>query len=225
MFSKKSFKIILIGQCSVGKSSIIYRLCHNKFGGVLDPTIGCAFNRKKIRINDNDIALNCWDTAGQERFKSIVPMYFKDAHGIIITFDVTDLSSFEQLKTYWLPLIIEYYKDKKLPKIIVAANKMDLVTESFEVTKINKHIDNDIAELSDKYDIELICFKTSAFTGVNIEKMFKILASRIVDEYDYEVEEDDFFTERNVIATDTQPYLSCCWGSTTTIDDNQININ
>jgi len=223
MNSKKYFKVILIGQCSVGKSSIIYRLCNKKFGGIIDPTIGCAFNRKYLEINDKTVALNCWDTAGQERFKSIVPMYFKDADGIVITFDVTNANSFQELEKYWLPLIIEYYDDHELPKIVFAANKMDLVPDN-DIVQINKRIDADVIKLSTLYDIDIMCFKTSAFSGINVNKMFEKLASKLIDEIGYEVDEDDFFI-KTTLDNDSESYYSCCWGGTPVIDDNAIIIN
>ena len=178
MFSNNSFKIILIGKSAVGKSSLIQRLCFNKFGDI-ESTIGCAFNRKYIYINDKKIGLDCWDTAGQERFKSIIPMYFKGVSGILLVYDVTCKNSFNELIEYWIPLVLDFYKRDNLPQIVIAANKIDLLKDN-----IDEHEEKIKKILGDN----ILYFKTSAKTNTNIMPMFKNLASLLIEEEEEEEE-------------------------------------
>jgi small GTP-binding protein len=178
MFSNNSFKIILIGKSAVGKSSLIHRLCFNSFGDI-ESTIGCAFNRKHMYINDKKIALDCWDTAGQERFKSIIPMYFKGVSGVLLVYDVTRKDSFNELINYWIPLVLDYYDRDNLPQIVIAANKIDL---------LEFNIDGHEEKIKGLLGDNILYFKTSAKNNINIMPMFKKLASLLIEEDEEEEE-------------------------------------
>lgn len=86
---KNKFKIIFLGDQSVGKSSIINRYAHNMFNEVYESTIGLDFQSKNNIINGTNIRLLLFDTAGQEKYKSLIPMYIRDADIIIIVYDIT----------------------------------------------------------------------------------------------------------------------------------------
>lgn len=91
------FKIIIIGDASVGKSNILLRYTKNEFDASIKPTLGIEFNSKTIDIEDKKIKLQIWDTAGQERYSAVAKQYYKGAVGIMIVYDVTRTSSFENL--------------------------------------------------------------------------------------------------------------------------------
>ena len=84
------FKILIIGDSSVGKSNILLRFSDNIFHETFLPTIGVDFKIKNIKLMEKSVKLNIWDTAGQERFKTITATYYKGSHGIILVYDITD---------------------------------------------------------------------------------------------------------------------------------------
>lgn len=125
------FKVLLIGNSSVGKSSLLLRFADNVFQETFYPTIGVDF---KIRTFDNEgsiIKLQMWDTAGQEKFKTITSAYYKNAQGIILVYDVCDKKSFEDIQN-WIGEI-ERYSNRETVRILVG-NKCDLYGDR-QVTK------------------------------------------------------------------------------------------
>ena len=74
---RKGFKLVLLGDASVGKSSILVRFLHNKFSEEIETTVGAAFNTKTIESRGRQVKFEIWDTAGQERFRSLAPMYYR----------------------------------------------------------------------------------------------------------------------------------------------------
>lgn len=95
------FKILLIGNSSVGKSSLLLRFSDNIFHETFLPTIGVDFKIRTIEQAGSIIKLQMWDTAGQEKFRTITSAYYKGAQGIVLVFDVTDRKSFDDIKN-WL---------------------------------------------------------------------------------------------------------------------------
>lgn len=93
-FQKYKYKVVFLGDQSVGKTSIIHRFIYDAFEDNYQATIGIDFMSHKMYIEDKVVILNLWDTAGQERFKSLIPSYIKDSAVAIVIFDVTSRSSF-----------------------------------------------------------------------------------------------------------------------------------
>jgi Ras-related protein Rab-1A len=98
----RGFKIIIAGSQGVGKSSLLLRYVDNTFSSNLLSTIGVDFKFKSITINGEKVKLQVWDTAGSEAFKSIVSAYYRGADAVVLVFDNSDKSSFEQLKSFWI---------------------------------------------------------------------------------------------------------------------------
>ena len=88
------FKLIFLGDQFVGKSSILNRFYQDKFEEDYQATIGLDFHSKNVNINGNTIRLLLYDTAGQEKFKSLIPMYIRDANIILVVYDITNKDSF-----------------------------------------------------------------------------------------------------------------------------------
>lgn len=122
----RAFKVATIGDSSVGKSSIITYLVEGHFDLMTHSTIGASFKTKKYLIGDESITLNLWDTAGQERFRSIIPMYIRNADVIILVYDISQPFTLEHIKSQWLPLL-EANKELLSPHVIkiLIANKID----------------------------------------------------------------------------------------------------
>uniref|UniRef100_A0A1B0CHW2 Uncharacterized protein n=2 Tax=Lutzomyia longipalpis TaxID=7200 RepID=A0A1B0CHW2_LUTLO len=91
------FKIVLIGDCGVGKSCVVERFKSGNFVERHGNTIGVDFSMKTINIEGKKIKLQIWDTAGQERFRTITQSYYRSANGVIIVYDITKRSSFLNL--------------------------------------------------------------------------------------------------------------------------------
>ena len=117
------FKVLLLGNSDVGKSSLLLRYVDSVWNDAFVPTIGVDFKVKTLNINDKKIKMQIWDTAGQERFRTVVATYFRGAHGILLLYDVTNKDSFKNLEN-WL-IEIEKNAQEKVLKILIG-NKCDL---------------------------------------------------------------------------------------------------
>ena len=117
------FKVLLLGNSDVGKSSLLLRFVDSLWNDAFVPTIGVDFKVKTLEINNKKVKMQIWDTAGQERFRTVVSTYFRGAHGILLLYDVTNKDSFKNLEN-WL-IEIEKNSSDKVLKILVG-NKCDL---------------------------------------------------------------------------------------------------
>ncbi|EJW04091.1 small GTP-binding protein domain [Edhazardia aedis USNM 41457] len=159
------FKIILIGNSGVGKTSLLNRYIDNTYHGNYISTIGVDFKIKTLKVSSDLIKLQIWDTAGQERFRTITSAYYRGAHGIIIVFDMTDLDSFTKV-TEWLDEIKARANEKV--EIYLIGNKIDLKDEicvqkeDIEAFKKEHNIaDSNFMEVSakDGYQVDELFFK------------------------------------------------------------------
>lgn len=161
------FKLLLIGDSGVGKSSILSSFVDNTFTDTHVSTIGVDFKISAIELENKIIKLQIWDTAGQERFKTVTTSYYRGAHGIIVVYDITNRESFDNIK-YWLEEVLRYTSEKT--NVLIIGNKSDLPnkrTVSFEEAK----------NFANKYSYDII--ETSAKTNVNINKTFDNMATQI----------------------------------------------
>jgi Ras-related protein Rab-1A len=165
------FKLLLIGDSGVGKSSMLIRFTDDTYSEAFISTIGVDFKIKTIGLEGKIIKLQIWDTAGQERFRTITSSYYRGAHGIIIVFDLTDIDSFENVQQ-WL-LEINRYSYKNICKILVG-NKSDL----FEKRMVNEGQD-----YADSLNIPYI--ETSAKTAYNIDSLFYGITKEIKNTMKY----------------------------------------
>lgn len=161
------FKLLLIGNSAVGKSSLLLRFSDNIFNESFLPTIGVDFKIRTFDLSGKTVKLQIWDTAGQERFKTITSSYYKGAHGIILTYDITDKQSFKDIEN-WLTEV-EKFANENVIKLLVG-NKSDL--ESSRQVKFEEG-----KEFADSLGIQFI--ETSAKNSSNVEKAFFTLANEI----------------------------------------------
>ncbi|KAM0686645.1 hypothetical protein COBT_002130 [Conglomerata obtusa] len=155
-----SFKLVVLGYYSVGKSSLVMNYVKGEFNPNEESTIGAAFLTKTIFSKGNNIKFEIWDTAGQERYNSLIPMYYRGAQVALVVYDITKRESFNTAKKWIEELTIE--KPSDFLKVLIG-NKIDL--------EPNRKIDFDEARL---YAVEndLLFYETSAKTGYNIERVF-----------------------------------------------------
>ena len=162
-----NLKILILGDSSVGKTSLLLQYADGYFPTIYVATIGIEYKVKKININGADINLQIWDTAGEERFRSITQNYMKGADGILYVFDITQKSSFDNLKT-WIRQSEEITEGFK--KIIVG-NKSDLENER----RIQKET---VQKFCDERNIKGI--EVSAKMGTKVSEAFETLAKLII---------------------------------------------
>ncbi len=161
------FKILLIGDSGVGKTSLLLRFTDDKFTESYISTIGVDFKINTIHLEDKIIKLQIWDTAGQERFKTITCSYYRGAHGIIIVYDVTDNESFNNIKQ-WLDEI-RCYGMEGVCKLLVG-NKCDLV---------KKRVVSQLTGEEYAQSIGIDYIETSAKKTKNVDTMFYEMAKKI----------------------------------------------
>ena len=170
--SKKEFlyKILIIGDSSVGKTCFLTRYADNTFQEVHMSTIGIDYKLKNVKMEDGKIVkLQIWDTAGQDRFRSITKNYYKGANGIVVIFSVTDKKTFGNVKSWIHQIKAEV--DEKVT-IILVGNKID-DEENREVTK------EEGEEAARNFGLDF--FECSAKTGENINSTFNELVLKMVE--------------------------------------------
>merc|ERR1712072_64859 len=164
-----SFKLTLLGESAVGKSSLILRAVRNEFDDYRESTIGAAFLTLTIPLEQEgqSIKFECWDTAGQERYKSLAPMYYRNARVAIVVFDVTSEASLEKARSW-----IRELQRQADPNIllVLAGNKADLEAQCQVTKQAAEALANEESALY---------FETSAKSGMGITEMFQVVAEKM----------------------------------------------
>ncbi|OMJ67489.1 hypothetical protein SteCoe_35327 [Stentor coeruleus] len=163
------FKVLLIGDSAVGKTSVLLRYVDDTFNPEFQTTIGVDFKISTFQLNGKVIKLQLWDTAGQDRFKNIVASYYRGAHGIILAFDITNATSFQNI-TRWYDES-QNYLQKSVPKLLLG-NKADLNSQRAVKTE-------DAKELADRLGVTYI--ETSAKNSQNVKLAFETLSRNILN--------------------------------------------
>ena len=182
------FKILLIGDPFVGKSSIFSQYVDNNYSELTISTMGLDFKIKTIKIDDKYIKLQLWDTGGQERFKTITRSYYRGSHGIIMIFDITSRNSFDNIKN-WLEEINKYSENIST---ILVGNKIDLDDKR----KITYKEANEFAQM---YNIKYI--EVSAKNNININNIFEFLSKDLMNEMEKHIK----ITNTQIINTNYIP--------------------
>ncbi|EED41812.1 GTPase SAR1 related small G protein [Enterocytozoon bieneusi H348] len=160
-----TFKLVILGHYSVGKSSIVLNFIKNEFNPNEESTIGAAFLTKTVFIDGTAVKFEIWDTAGQERYYSLIPMYYRGANAALVVYDITSAESFERAKRWIEDLKTE--KPDNFMKVLIG-NKVDLS----EAAVITEEMGKQYAEQEG-----LLFYQTSAKTGEGIKDLFLELAT------------------------------------------------
>eukprot|EP01051_Picozoa_sp_SAG22_P004702 SAG22_NODE_259_length_13477_cov_10.020407_12_plen_223_part_00 len=177
-FDEFLFKVIVVGEVGTGKTSLVRQFISQTFSNNYKSTIGVDFALKVIRWDDRtQVRLQLWDIAGQERFGSMTRVYYKDAVGVIIVYDVTRKPTFEALRKWKNDIDnkVSLEGDRPIPCVILA-NKTDLLLQS----EPSGH--NTAAELS-RFCAEYGFkgwYHTSAKTGKNVDKGLQFLVDEML---------------------------------------------
>ena len=225
MSEQRSYKVTIIGDANVGKTSIVQRLCRKVLNiNNTCPTIGAAFQIYTTCVDKPtpiSTKMEIWDTAGQERYRSLVPMYMRGANAVILVFDLTKRDSYVNLVKYWLPQVNAYLSQTNTNEddtvYYIIGNKYDLVeknkNERFDIKK-DGYLDRIESLTNNNYKI---C-EVSAYTNYNIEKTFQSLAEDLVEKVKVKSEKinDEYIVIKNnnggkEVDTGYFPTVNCCY--------------
>ena len=171
----KTCQILLIGDSSVGKTSLIQRYANGIFKEEYLATVGLDYYTKQEMINDITVLVKLWDTAGQERFKALTPNYFRNAEGVVLAYDVTNSESFDNLK-FWINSIKSNLCEKNIfIPIIIIGNKIDMEGMR-DITK------EDASKFAKENNYKY--FETSAKTGQGVDEAIRDLVKQILENSD-----------------------------------------
>lgn len=171
--SSPRYRVVLVGDSSVGKTCILAQLVDHKFSKNEQSTIGANSQIYIEGINNNGkevkVEMQIWDTAGQEKYRSLGPIYFRNASAALAVFDMTNKTSFENLGQ-WIRSFQDVAGENAL--VYIVANKSDL-TSAIQISF------NEAKAFASQQNFEV--YETSALTGKNIQKMFSDLAKKLYE--------------------------------------------
>lgn len=161
------FKLVLLGESSVGKSSLVLRFVKGQFHEFQESTIGAAFLTQTVQIDDTTVKFEIWDTAGQERYHSLAPMYYRGAQAAIVVYDLSNKETFQKAQTW-----VKELQRQASPSIVIAlaGNKLDLAQKrqvSYEEAKAYAD------------ECGLLFMETSAKTAANVMDIFTSIAKKL----------------------------------------------
>lgn len=166
------FKLVLLGESAVGKSSLVLRFVKDQFDDYRESTIGAAFLTQTISLDDaTTVKFEIWDTAGQERYKSLAPMYYRNANCAVVVYDITQASSLDKAKS-WVKELQRQANENII--IALAGNKSDLVAEHPDKRAITTADAEAYAR-----EAGLLFFETSAKTADNVRELFTAIARKL----------------------------------------------
>ncbi|XP_051547661.1 EF-hand calcium-binding domain-containing protein 4B [Myxocyprinus asiaticus] len=153
---QRLFKVILVGNSSVGKTALLRRFCDGQFYSATSATVGIDYSVQTLNLGDSHVALQLWDTAGQERYCSITKQFFRKADGVVVIYDITMEDSFRSVRR-WLASIQEAVGDP-IP-VMLLGNKSDKENDREVQIKEAERL----AE-----ETHLMFYECSAYTGANV---------------------------------------------------------
>ena len=176
-----TFKIVLIGEVGVGKTSIIMQFVDETFQDDIQSSAGGTFCSKTLIYNKNKILnIELWDTAGQERYRSLTKMFYADANAALLVYDITRKETFEEIKNYWADQIKERIDEGVI--LAIVGNKEDL----YEKEEVDE---NDVINFAK--ELGAICVKTSAKNQSGINDLFLKIAKKYLGVDDVEIVNED----------------------------------
>jgi Ras-related protein Rab-8A len=193
------FKLLIIGESGVGKTCLLLQFTEGSFTTNHLTTIGIDFKIKIINLEEKQIKLQIWDTAGQERFRTITKTYYKGAHGIILTYDVTDENSFKNVRN-WVKQI-EQNAQTNVCKVLVG-NKCDR-----EDRKVSYE---EGAKLAKEFNMQF--FETSAKSNYNVNETFTFLTKEILNSQckDKDNQTNPILIDKKDNGKSTKDMKKCC---------------
>ncbi|KAK7578151.1 hypothetical protein V9T40_010356 [Parthenolecanium corni] len=178
----QTYKLVILGDSGVGKTCLLLKFRDNTFlSGNFISTVGIDYRNKVIDIDGTKVKLQIWDTAGQERFRSVTHAYYRDAHALLLLYDVTNKSSFDNIRA-WLGEIKEYAQDDVV--IMLLGNKTDCKSSERVIRR------EDGERLAKEYKVTFM--ETSAKTGVNVDLAFTAIARELLSKNSDDMNKSSF---------------------------------
>ncbi|XP_068182062.1 ras-related protein Rab-41 isoform X2 [Antennarius striatus] len=197
----RKFKLVFLGEQSVGKTSLITRFMYDSFDNTYQATIGIDFLSKTMYLEDRTVRLQLWDTAGQERFRSLIPSYIRDSTIAVVVYDITNLNSFQQTSKWIDDVRTERGSDVI---IMLVGNKTDLADK--------RQVSVEAAERKAR-ELNVMYIETSAKAGYNVKQLFRRVAAALpgMDSTPEKSKEDmiDIKLEKQPEMTVTESSCSC----------------
>ncbi|XP_029289845.1 ras and EF-hand domain-containing protein homolog [Cottoperca gobio] len=188
------FKVVLVGNSSVGKTSLLRRFCDDCFHPGTSATVGIDYSVKTISVDNSQVALQLWDTAGQERYRSITKQFFRKADGVVVMYDITAVQSFTAVRQ-WLTSVKEG-AGEDIPTMLLA-NKTDKESER----QVQKGLGERLAK-----DCQMTFYECSACSGHNVMESMIQLARILKEQEDREKEK----TVQLVANIPSEKKRACC---------------
>ncbi|XP_053270736.1 EF-hand calcium-binding domain-containing protein 4B [Pleuronectes platessa] len=166
------FKVVLVGNSSVGKTSLLRSFCEGRFHPATTATVGVDYSVKTLTLDSMQVAMQLWDTAGQERYRSITKQFFRKADGVVVMYDVTVKESYSAVQP-WL-VNVQEAAGEGIPVLLIG-NKMDMDGEREVSFKEAEQL---------AYDNKVMFFEVSAYTGKNVTESLTHLARVLMEQED-----------------------------------------
>ncbi|KAG2230154.1 hypothetical protein INT48_004024 [Thamnidium elegans] len=166
----RKYKLVFLGEQSVGKTSLITRFMYDTFDNTYQATIGIDFLSKTMYLEDKTVRLQLWDTAGQERFRSLIPSYIRDSSVAVIVYDISNRQSFMNTSK-WIDDVRAERGDDVI--IVLVGNKSDLSDKS-----CYREVTVEDAEKRSK-ELNVMFIETSAKAGHNVKSLFRKIAQSL----------------------------------------------
>lgn len=195
----KGRKLVLLGQASVGKTSLVQRFVSNRFCDSIEATVGAAFSTQTVEVRGIDgprqVKFEIWDTAGQERFRSLAPMYYRNAACAVVVYDMTKVETFERAKEW----VRELQASASAGIVIgIAANKADS-DEASSSSMARQFCEQE----------GIIFLETSAKSGLNVQRLFEEIARKL-PEKEPEKETKPALSLKTAADAGSEKSNSCC---------------
>ncbi|XP_070686730.1 EF-hand calcium-binding domain-containing protein 4B [Pempheris klunzingeri] len=187
------FKVVLVGNSSVGKTSLLRRFCDDCFHPGTSATVGIDYSVKTLSVDSSQVALQMWDTAGQERYRSITKQFFRKADGVVVMYDITAEPSFTAVRQ-WLTSVKES-AGEDIP-IMLLGNKTD--------KEIERQVQTGVGERLAK-NCQMTFYECSACSGHNVVEAMVHLARTLKEQEDREKEKTV-----QLISSPSEKKRSCC---------------
>ncbi|KAI7880668.1 ras-domain-containing protein [Lichtheimia hyalospora FSU 10163] len=194
----RKYKLVFLGEQSVGKTSLITRFMYDSFDNTYQATIGIDFLSKTMYLEDKTVRLQLWDTAGQERFRSLIPSYIRDSSVAVIVYDISNRESFVNT-TRWIDDVRAERGDQVI--VVLVGNKTDL-NEKREVT-------TEEGERRAK-ELNVMFIETSAKAGHNVKPLFRKIAQNLPGIDSHGNEQKDQMQKVNLSSSNAESSACAC---------------
>eukprot|EP00062_Callorhinchus_milii_P014588 gi/632963917/ref/XP_007898145.1/ PREDICTED: ras-related protein Rab-3B [Callorhinchus milii] len=188
------FKLLIIGNSSVGKTSFLFRYADDTYSSSFVSTVGIDFKVKTVYRNDKRVKLQIWDTAGQERYRTITTAYYRGAMGFILMYDIANADSYSAVQD-WATQIKTYSWDNA--QVILVGNKCDMEDERIVPAEKGRH-------LAEQLGFEF--FEASAKDNINVKQVFERLVDVICEKMSESLDTDpSMISNKNTRLTESSP--------------------